>query len=77
MASRTFTPPEEAKNVIQINDQLTLMVTALYNSDKLSLLAGSRQRHVHASLDQAFTTLYDGYVTAGSRDNPIARPLSS
>lgn len=58
-AGRTVVPPEEAKKVAKINDQLALMVTGSYNSDKLALLADFRQRQREASLDQAFTALYD------------------
>lgn len=56
---RAIVPPEEAKKVAKINDQLALMVTGSYNSDKLALLADFRQRQAHASLRQAFTALYD------------------
>lgn len=58
-AGRSIVPPEEAKKVTKVNDQLALMVTGSYNSDKLVMLADFREHRVRASLDEAFTALYD------------------
>lgn len=43
-AGRTVVPLTEVEKVTAINDQLALMVTGSYNSDKLALLAGFRLR---------------------------------
>ena len=55
-AGRAIVPPEGAGKVTKVNDQLALMVTGSYNSDKLALLTGFRAQ---ASLDQAFTALHE------------------
>lgn len=41
-AGRTVVPPEEAKKVVKINDQLALLVTGSYNSDKMVLCFNER-----------------------------------
>jgi hypothetical protein len=53
-----FIPPEEeVKKVAKINDQLAIMVTGSYNSEKLRLLADFMERNARASLDAAFKVL--------------------
>lgn len=42
-AGRTIVPPEEARKVTKVNDQLALMVTGSFNSDKLALFADFRR----------------------------------
>jgi hypothetical protein len=56
---RAFAPLEEVEKASKIHDQLALMVTGSYNSDKIALLAGFKQRQAQAPLDEAFKDLYE------------------
>lgn len=56
---RAFAPPEEVEKASKIHDQLALMVTGSYNSDKIALLAGFKQRQAQAPLGEAFKDLYE------------------
>jgi hypothetical protein len=58
-AGRAFAPESEVEKVSKVHDQLALMVTGSYNSDKLTLFADFKRRQGQASLEEAFAALYE------------------
>lgn len=58
VAGHVFAPPVEGvEKVMKVNDQLALLVTGSYNSDKRALLDDFRKAQASSSLDAAFKAL--------------------